>query len=154
MYNDPQCTMIHNVQWSTLYNDLQCTMIHNVQWSTLYNDPQCTMVHNVQWSTMYNDPHCTMIINVQWSTMYNVAFIKSECKWLSNKRYFLQFQVINTMGVVHDGVAECCIDYFQRYRRTTHVTPKSYLSFLAGYKTIYLQKESLISELADRMNTG
>ena len=63
-------------------------------------------------------------------------------------------QVINTMGVLHDGIAEACTDYFQRYRRTTHVTPKSYLSFLASYKTVYAQKRKEIGELADRMNTG
>ena len=80
-----------------------------------------------------------------WNNTQNISLNVMLC-------YVLQ--VINTMGVVHDGVAECCIDYFQRYRRTTHVTPKSYLSFLAGYKTIYKQKESLISELAERMNTG
>ena len=27
-------------------------------------------------------------------------------------------QVIQTMGIVHDGVAECCVEYFQRYLRT------------------------------------
>ena len=36
----------------------------------------------------------------------------------------------------------------------THVTPKSYLSFLEGYKTIYKQKKDEIGELAQRMNTG
>ena len=58
------------------------------------------------------------------------------------------------MGNVHDGVADNCLEYFQRYRRTTHVTPKSYLSFLAGYKTIYAEKKKAIGEKADRMNTG
>jgi len=26
-------------------------------------------------------------------------------------------QVIQTMGTTHDGVAESCVNYFQRYRR-------------------------------------
>ncbi|KAK6173326.1 hypothetical protein SNE40_016798 [Patella caerulea] len=63
-------------------------------------------------------------------------------------------QVVNTMGVVHDNVAVVCVDYFQRFRRQTHVTPKSYLSFLDGYKTVYIQKMGVIGELARRMNTG
>lgn len=41
-----------------------------------------------------------------------------------------------------------------RFRRQTHVTPKSYLSFIDGYKTIYAEKRSQIGELANRMNTG
>ncbi len=44
--------------------------------------------------------------------------------------------------------------FVRRFRRTTHVTPKSYLSFLAGYKNIYGKKRGEIGELADRMNTG
>ncbi|XP_012940947.1 dynein heavy chain 5, axonemal [Aplysia californica] len=63
-------------------------------------------------------------------------------------------QVIHTMGIIHDGVAESCTDYFQRYRRATHVTPKSYLSFINGYKTVYSEKKTMIGELANRMNTG
>ena len=63
-------------------------------------------------------------------------------------------QVIQTMGIVHDGVAENCVEYFQRYRRTAHVTPKSYLSFLSGYKNIYSQKRQEIGSLAERMDTG
>lgn len=34
------------------------------------------------------------------------------------------------------------------------MTPKSYMSFLAGYKTIYSQKRKEIGELAERMQTG
>lgn len=62
--------------------------------------------------------------------------------------------VVNTMGVFQDMVAEVCTDYFQRFRRQTHVTPKSYLSFLNGYKSIYTMKKDEIGELAERMNNG
>ena len=51
-------------------------------------------------------------------------------------------------------VAEMCIEYFQRFRRQTHVTPKSYLSYLGGYKDIYAKKKGEIGILAERMNTG
>ena len=47
-----------------------------------------------------------------------------------------------------------CIEYFQRFRRQTHVTPKSYLSFIGSYKAIYDSKRGEIGILADRMNTG
>ena len=62
--------------------------------------------------------------------------------------------VVQTMGIVQDFVAESCLEYFERYRKSTHVTPKSYLSFLAGYKGIYTEQKKQLDQLAERMNTG
>ena len=63
-------------------------------------------------------------------------------------------ELVIAMGEFQDQVAESCTDYFNRFRRQTHVTPKSYLSFLAGYKKIYSEKRKEIGVLADRMNIG
>ncbi|OXB76615.1 UNVERIFIED_CONTAM: hypothetical protein H355_014506 [Colinus virginianus] len=63
-------------------------------------------------------------------------------------------QVVETMGLFHDIVSESCENYFQRYRRRAHVTPKSYLSFINGYKDVYAEKLASINEQAERMQIG
>lgn len=62
--------------------------------------------------------------------------------------------VVGTMGTFQDMVAETCTEYFQRFRRQTYVTPKSYLSFIKGYQAIYSEKIAHVEVLAERMNTG
>ena len=51
-------------------------------------------------------------------------------------------------------VSQVCDQYFDRFRRRCHVTPKSYLSFLTGYKGLYTEKLAYVSNLRDRMKTG
>ncbi|KAM4694178.1 LOW QUALITY PROTEIN: dynein axonemal heavy chain 8 [Discoglossus pictus] len=63
-------------------------------------------------------------------------------------------KVVETMGTFHDCVSENCETYFQRYRRRAYVTPKSYLSFIGSYKTVYADKYKYINEQAERMNVG
>ncbi|XP_058453053.1 dynein axonemal heavy chain 8 [Malaya genurostris] len=62
--------------------------------------------------------------------------------------------LIEIMAYVQDKVAEVCLEYFERFRRQAHVTPKSFLSFLEGYKVIYKDKHDNIAVLASRMQTG
>ncbi|XP_045906997.1 dynein axonemal heavy chain 8-like isoform X1 [Micropterus dolomieu] len=62
--------------------------------------------------------------------------------------------VVTTMGTYHDKVSDTCESYFERFRRRTHVTPKSYLSFINSYKTLYTEKYNNIHTLAERMNVG
>eukprot|EP00198_Chlamydomonas_reinhardtii_P012689 XP_001702026.1 flagellar outer dynein arm heavy chain gamma [Chlamydomonas reinhardtii] len=58
------------------------------------------------------------------------------------------------MGHAHVFVTAACKEYFEKYRRYVYVTPKSYLSFLQGYKELYAKKWSFTKELAYQIEGG
>ena len=58
------------------------------------------------------------------------------------------------MASIQDSVSGSCTSYFERFRRSTHVTPKSFMSFLNSYKEVYAKKETEIGEMSKRMNAG
>lgn len=63
-------------------------------------------------------------------------------------------QLIEIMGDVQDCVSDACSEYYNRFRRQAYVTPKSFLSFIDGYKLIYEQRINEINGLAFRMTSG
>ena len=51
-------------------------------------------------------------------------------------------------------MAQACESYFQRFRRATHVTPKSFLNFISSYKDVYSRKHDEIGDMSIRMDSG
>ncbi|XP_015430178.1 PREDICTED: dynein heavy chain 8, axonemal [Dufourea novaeangliae] len=62
--------------------------------------------------------------------------------------------LIEVMGNIQDDINDVCVEYFDRFRRQVYVTPKSFLTFLSGYKTLYKQRLDNINTLAFRMSNG
>ena len=58
------------------------------------------------------------------------------------------------MGHVHTAVTTACKEYFEKFRRNVYVTPKSYLSFIDGYRSLYQKKLDDVNVLADKINSG
>lgn len=63
-------------------------------------------------------------------------------------------ELIHALGTIQSIVSDISVEYFQRFRRATHVTPKSYLNFIAGYKSIYQMKQSELKDGVEKMETG
>eukprot|EP00899_Mesostigma_viride_P009796 jgi/Mesvir1/18818/Mv04309-RA.2 len=62
--------------------------------------------------------------------------------------------LIDHMATVHNSVVSSSVEYFERYRRHVYVTPKSYLSFINGYKALYGLKFVEVKELASKIDNG
>ncbi|KAL0487737.1 dynein heavy chain [Acrasis kona] len=63
-------------------------------------------------------------------------------------------ELVNHMCNVHENVVQLTKDYFNKFRRNTYVTPKSYLSFIGSYKSLYADKYEEVKTLADKVNLG
>ena len=62
--------------------------------------------------------------------------------------------LVEHMGHIHTSVTAACTEYFDKYRRRVYVTPKSYLSFIAGYKALYTKKLGEVQALSDKISNG
>jgi dynein heavy chain len=62
--------------------------------------------------------------------------------------------LINHMGAVHSKVVGVCADYFQQLRRNVYQTPKSYLSFIASYRGMYMSKLQEVVQMEQRVQIG
>ena len=62
--------------------------------------------------------------------------------------------LINHMGKVHKMVDDGCNLFFERFRRRTYVTPRSYLGFIDLYRDVYVKKVAKVEELATSINNG
>ena len=62
--------------------------------------------------------------------------------------------LFTTMASVQACVSEACTDYYSRFRRSAHVTPKSFLNFINSYKVVYASQEVEIERLGARMHAG
>ena len=63
-------------------------------------------------------------------------------------------KLIEMMATVHTSVSDACETYYNKFRKRRYVTPKSYLSFIAGYKMLYTNKFDEVMELANKVNGG
>ena len=58
------------------------------------------------------------------------------------------------MGTTHTSISDACQEYYARYRRNVYVTPKSFLSFLEVYQSVYTKKLSQTRAMAAAINSG
>lgn len=63
-------------------------------------------------------------------------------------------KVARQVAYMHDGAVEMAQQYFQQYRRKTHVTPKMFIAFLQCYTSIYGKKHAELRQSADHMKSG
>ncbi|KAG9402276.1 hypothetical protein AC1031_006904 [Aphanomyces cochlioides] len=63
-------------------------------------------------------------------------------------------QLVVHMGMIHGTVVDVCTEYFEKRRRYVYQTPKSFLSFVALYKTVYRTKLEEIHKSESSINMG
>ena len=96
---------------------------------------------------------------IDWFTSWPAEALRATAeKFIINENFVCspeeKEKLMSHMCHVHVSVGESTLDYFDKFRRSTYVTPKSYLSFIDSYKKIYAKKHTEIRQMADRVKTG
>ena len=97
---------------------------------------------------------CTLDWFQPWPREALVAVARHFLKDFNLLESDMLSEVENALGSIQESVAETAKEYFQRFRRSTHVTPKTYLSFLSSYKAVFSSKASEIGGMSYRIETG
>ncbi len=58
------------------------------------------------------------------------------------------------MGMVHSMVTDVCDEYYVKMRRRVYQTPKSYLSFIQNFTSMYSKKLEELKQKESRVNLG
>ncbi|KAL7701682.1 dynein heavy chain [Lotmaria passim] len=62
--------------------------------------------------------------------------------------------LVELMAEIHTLMLERSEEYLARYRRSVYSTPKSYLSFIESYTSVYTKKFSELNDEAKKINSG
>ncbi|CAF0874531.1 unnamed protein product [Adineta ricciae] len=62
--------------------------------------------------------------------------------------------VIELMANIHDDVSRMCESYYEKFRRRTYVTPKSFLSYINAFKQYYQKQRDYFEKEKQKMKTG
>ncbi|OHT04931.1 Dynein heavy chain family protein [Tritrichomonas foetus] len=109
--------------------------------------------------------------NLKFPGLFNCCTIDWFTHWPHQglvsvaSNFIKQIEIVSQTADLKDRLAECFADihecvhegteeYFSRFRRRTFVTPKSYLSFLSSFKTLYMKQLTKIQGDASRMKEG
>lgn len=100
---------------------------------------------------------CTISWFLPWpkDALLSVAeskFTKSNAFEMLEKRELVALQEF--MANVHLRVGAACGEYSSQYRRSVHVTPKSFLSALETFKDLYTRKRIDIEKLSGSLEGG
>jgi dynein heavy chain len=82
------------------------------------------------------------------------AFLTSDTTFKIDGSAETENALVGHIASVHNLVTNGCEEYFQKYRRAVFVTPKSYLAFISGYKTVYKMKLAEIAIQENNVKTG
>ena len=58
------------------------------------------------------------------------------------------------MSSVHEIMSSACVEYTRQYRRPVFVTPKSFISYLSTFRSLYGKKEHELGITEERYRMG